>query len=439
MDDEPNALITLVDFLESEGFEVRQAADGLRALGQAAQWPFDILLTDLRMPAMDGMALTRKLRERNGGFSTVLMTAHGTIENAVEAIRDGVDEYMTKPILLDELRVTLNRVLAHRKLHREAERLREQLRQVSAQPNSDFLGGSDVFTDHVALIAQVATCAAPVLIWGENGSGKEMTARMVHSKSRYSEGPFVAVRCRAVAADAVEAEIFGSGSSSEHYLARARGGSLYLDEIESLRPAAQRRLVAYLRSQDETPTTTGSAPLPTVRILAGTDVDLFTSAEEGRFDRALLSRLASVTLHVPALRERKEDIPLLVAHFLDRYMRRDGRGEAALSDRTLGILLAHDWPGNLRELETSIERAVVLAQGREIEPHHLTEELGRADGVRDTVPSIPGASLSDVERYVILKTLETTGGSTGKAAKLLGISARKIQYRLNEYSQGRPE
>ncbi len=431
VDDEPSARAPIAEFLREEGHEVRLAADGFKALGQLSGWVPDLLLSDLRMPGMDGISLMKKMRERVPSMATIVMTAHGTIENAVQAMHDGAEEYLTKPIHLGQLLLVIDRVLNHRQLQAETARLREQLRQGSPASSSGLVGESRPFRDLLQLVRQIAPSRASVLITGEPGTGKELVAQATHRWSGRRDMAFVPVKCKAVTPDALESELFGTSSDPDCFLARASGGTLYLDEIAGLSAPAQLRLFEFL--QDDNP----DDDAHDVRVIAGTDHDLRVEVESGTFREDLYYRLGVINLRVPSLKERQADIPLLAAHFLGKYSQANGRNAMSLSERAMGVLLAHGWPGNIRELENSIERAIVMAQGRQIEPRDLPQEIRQGRRPGDGMPSVPGSTLDEIERYVILTTLEHTGGSTSKAARLLGISTRKVQYRLSEYKESR--
>ena len=433
VDDENVARSALSELLRDEGYDVHAAADGFKALGRIESWTPEVVITDLKMPGMDGMELMAKLRERLPGVSVIVMTAFGSVEGAVAAMQAGADDFLTKPIQLNHLLIVLARVLDHRRVRREADRLRSALETQQASDQAGLVGRSKAFRETVELGRQVAGSDASIMIVGEAGTGKKRMAAAIHGWSRRAAGPFVTVNC-AMAEDALDAELFGRpAGSAEGCLAQARGGTLFLDDVGSMPPAIQVKLRQYLYDRWDV----GTAEAPPVRVISAA-TDLQHEVATGRFREDLYYRLNVVTLRLPALRERREDILQLANHFLRTYVRKAAKGIDGFTDRALGVLFNFDWPGNIRQLETCVQRAVALCGESEIQPRHFPQELLGGGHGGDTVPRIPGSSLRDIERYAILRTLEHVGGSTSKAARILGISPRKIQYRLNEYRDADP-
>ncbi len=427
VDDESAARSALAELLRDEGYAVRTAGDGFKALGQLEQWTPDVMLTDVQMPGMGGIELMGKVRERCPSVGVVVMTAFGSVENAVTAMHAGADDYLTKPLHLPELLLVLERLLERQALRQENERLRDALKTTSAD-EVGWVGSSKASRELMGLVQQVSGSDASVLILGQSGVGKELVARAVHHWSSRREGPFVVVPCGALVDEVLQAELFGDDTTPGR-LSEASGGTLFLDDVDALPPAAQARLMSVLES---------SSSVDGVRMVAASSRDLHREAAEGRFRDDLFYRLNVITLRVPTLAERREDIPLLATTFLGRHSVKNRKYIRGFSDRALGVLLAFDWPGNVRQLEASVERAVVLCRGREIEPRDLPRELMQSQRVGDEVPKVPGSTMAQLERYAILKTLEHVGGSTRRAAEILGISTRKIQYRLNEYRENDP-
>lgn len=447
VDDETAARSALTELLREEGYEVQSAGDGFKALGRLEGWRPEIVVTDLKMPGMDGIQLMEKLRERIADVSVVVMTAFGTVESAVEAIQQGADDYLTKPLHLGQLLVVVERVLAHRALRQETERLRDELaRRDGVEHDIDYdnlIGRSRAFREMMSLVEQVAGSDASVLLVGENGTGKESVALQLHELSPRGSGPFVPVHCASMGEEMLERELFGyeagafSGAVERHEgrLVQAAGGTLFLDEVADLPTATQAKLLrAVQEGTIERVGGTESVSID-VRLVAASDRELHDEVQAGAFREDLFYRLNVICVRVPTLRERRDDIPLLAMHFLKRHNRANGKGLSGFTERALGVLLNFDWPGNITQLENCIERAVVLARGEEIEPRELPRELMTSGRGGDELPSVPGASLRELERFAILKTLEHVGGSTSKAARILGISPRKIQYRLNEYRE----
>ena len=437
VDDESSARSALSELLREEGYEVQSAADGYKALGRVDQWEPDVVITDVKMPALGGIELMTKLREQYPDVAVIVMTAFGSVEGAVEAIQLGADDYLSKPVHLPQLLMVLRRVLKHRALQRETRRLRSALAEHRPPDvRAGVVGQAKAFRDVLDLAHQVADSPASVTILGEGGTGKQYLARLIHQWSGRS-GPFVTVKCSAFSEVAFERELFGvrEGDSvlREGLLLQANGGTLLLTDIDELPLAVQARLLRFLQEKSFTRVGDTERLTADVRVLASASNELESEVKAGNFREDLFYRLNVVSLRAPSLRERRDDIPLLAMHFLKHFARQAHKPLAGFSERAIGVLLAFDWPGNIRQLENCIERAVVMARGAEVEPRDLPRELMTKMRGDDAAPVIPGASLREIERYAILRTLEHVGGSTSKAAKILGISPRKIQYRLNEY------
>lgn len=439
VDDESSARSALSELLREEGYEVQSAADGYKALGRVDGWEPDVVITDVKMPALGGIELMTKLRERMPEIAVVVMTAYGSVEGAVEAMHLGADDYLSKPVHLPQLLVVLRRVLAHRALQKEARSLRSALAaREGGEPSAGVVGQAKALRDLLDLARQVADSPVSVLIAGESGTGKQFLARLLHQWSGRRGGPVVSVKCGALG-DVVtcERELFGFKDGDtvlrEGRLREADGGTLVLLDVEELPLTVQARLLRYLQDHRFERVGDGVALASDARVVASTSKDLERLVKAGRFREDLYYRLGVVSLRTPSLRERRDDIPLLAMHFLRRSAARARKQVLGFSERALGVMLGGDWPGNIRQLENCVERAVVMCRGPEIEPRDLPRELMTRTRGDDAAPVIPGASLRELERYAILRTLEHVGGSTSKAAKILGISPRKIQYRLNEY------
>lgn len=438
VDDESSARSALSELLREEGYEVQSAADGYKALGRVDGWEPDVVITDVKMPALGGLELMTKLRERLPDIAVVVMTAYGSVEGAVEAMHLGADDYLSKPVHLPQLLVVLRRVLAHRALQQEARSLRSALAAREDGDSSGVVGQAKALRDLLDLARQVADSPVSVLIAGESGTGKQFLARLLHQWSGRRTGPLVTIKCGAIG-DAVscERELFGYKEGGtllrEARLKEADGGTLVLLDVDELPLNVQARLLRFLQEHRFERIGDGEVIGADARVVASTSKDLERLVKAGRFREDLYYRLGVVSLRTPSLRERRDDIPLLAMHFLRRSAARARKQVVGFSERALGVMLGGDWPGNIRQLENCVERAVVMCRGAEIEPRDLPRELMARMRGDDAAPVIPGASLRELERYAILRTLEHVGGSTSKAAKILGISPRKIQYRLNEY------
>ena len=444
VDDEDNARRAIVTILGEEGYEVAEAPNGADALARIAEFSPAVVLSDVRMPQLDGISLLRKAREQGSDATFVMMTAFASVETAVEAMRAGADNYLVKPLDADAVLVILTKALEKRSLLREAESLRDQVRQRARFHN--IIGDSPQLQGVYDVIRRAAGTRATVLILGESGTGKELIAQALHQESPRKDKAFVRVHCAALSESLLESELFGHEKGSftgavarkEGRFELADGGTLFLDEIGEISPAVQVKLLRVLQ-QREFERVGGTQTLKVdVRIVAATHRDLAAEVKAGRFREDLFYRLNVVAVTLPPLRERKSDIPELVNHFLEKYGDNYGKQVKGLAPGTLQALLAHDWPGNIRELENAIERAVVLAQGSELTTDDLPPVLRGPRPLGSTSNNlIPGASLAIIEREAILRTLEMVQGSTSRAAEILGISVRKIQYRLKEYSAGK--
>jgi len=442
VDDEANARTALAELLRDEGYAVETAGDGFKALGKVAEFEPDIVLTDLKMPGMDGLELLRKLRAEDEERVVVVMTAFGAIETAVMAMKEGAADYLAKPINVTELTLVLKRELERLRLRREAGLLRARLAERYSFQN--IIGSAPPMQDIFKTVVQVATARASVLITGESGTGKELIAAAIHERSPRARGPFVKLHCAALAETILESELFGHERGSftgaagrrEGRFSQANGGTLFLDEIGDISAAVQVKLLRFLQEHEFERVGGNETVKVDVRVIAATNRDLKAEVAAGRFREDLYYRLNVINLEMPALRDRPSDVPLLAMHFLRKYATENGKTIEAFSDGALAQLAAYRWPGNVRELENVVERAVVLCNAQQITPSDLPQHLvphAAGGGIQ-----IPGATLDEIERYAITKALEAAGGSTSKAAEMLGISVRKIQYKLHEY-QGAPK
>jgi DNA-binding NtrC family response regulator len=448
VDDEDNARRAISTILGEEGYEVAEAANGEEALSRLAEFSPAAVLTDVRMPKMDGLTFLKKAREQGSDATFIIMTAFGSVETAVEAMRAGAENYLLKPLDANALLVVLGKALEKRALSREAETLREQVRQRTRFHN--IIGESPLLQAVYDMVRRAASTRATVLILGESGTGKELIAQAIHQESQRRDKPFIKVHCAALSENLLESELFGHEKGAftgamarrEGRFELADGGTLFLDEIGEISPSVQVKLLRVLQ-QREFERVGGTQTLKVdVRIVAATHRDLTAEVKAGKFREDLYYRLNVVAVTLPPLRERKSDVPALVNHFLEKYSDSYGKDVRGLAPGTLQALLSYDWPGNIRELENAIERAVVLAPGSELTTDDLPPVL-RGPRPNGSSPSslIPGATLAQIEREAILRTLEMVGGSTTRAAEILGISVRKVQYRLKEYgaaTNGKP-
>jgi two-component system, NtrC family, response regulator len=449
IDDEVNAAAALETLLKEDGYEVARAHDARSGLSLLEKTEPDVVLTDLRMPGMDGIELLAKIKEIRPETMVILMTAYGTVKTAVKAMKLGAEDYLSKPIDVEELEVVLQKALDRKGLVEEARSLRERLEHKYRLDN--LVGESPEMLSVFKTIRQVAPSSASVLLLGESGTGKELFAQALHQNSPRRNKPFIKVACAALPETLLESELFGheKGSFTGAVYTRAGrfeaadGGTLFLDEIGDITPTVQVKLLRFLEEREFERVGGNKTFKVDVRIVAATHRDLKKKLEEGTFREDLFYRLNVIEIHIPPVRERPGDIPLLAHHFLRKYADANGKDIKVISDDVLALLLAHDWPGNVRELENAMERAVVLTSEGVLTPSHFPT-LRRAAGADAPKPAagmaalgvrIPGSTLADLEREAILRTLEAVGGSTSKAAAILDISARKIQYKLKEYQQ----
>jgi two-component system NtrC family response regulator/two-component system response regulator HydG len=446
IDDEVNAASALETLLRDDGYEVGRAHEASTGLLLLERMEPDVVLTDLRMPGMDGLEFLKKIKEIRPETLVILMTAFGTVKTAVKAMRLGAEDYLSKPIDVEELELILRRALEKKRLVEEARMLRERLDYKYNMDN--LVGESPEMLAAFKTIRQVAPSSSSVLLLGESGTGKELFAQALHQNSGRRNKPFVKVACASLPETLLESELFGheKGSFTGATYSRAGrfeiadGGTLFLDEIGDVSPTVQVKLLRFLEEREFERVGGNKTYRVDVRIVAATHRDLKKKLEEGSLREDLYYRLNVIEVSIPPLRERVGDIPLLAQHFLKKYATMNGKDIEGFSDQALGLMLHHRWPGNVRELENAVERAVVLSNEKILDvvhfPHlsHTVSEVPGAPGHPSGV-TIPGSSMAEIEKEAILRTLESVGGSTSRAAEVLGISPRKIQYRLKEYHQ----
>jgi DNA-binding NtrC family response regulator len=438
VDDEANARAALSEILRDEGYATETAADGFKALGKLEEFAPDVVLTDLKMPGLDGIAFMEKAKSASPQTVFVVMTAFGSITSAVSAIKKGADNYLTKPLDYEALSAVVDRAMDKAKLLQETQALRERLRERNAFGH--IVSEDPKMRAVLDLVAQVGPSKASVLITGESGTGKELIAEALCAASPRANGPFVRLHCAALAESLLESELFGHEKGAftgavarrEGRFKQADGGTLFLDEIGEIPQGTQVKLLRFLQEKSFERVGGNETLKVDVRLIAATNRDLKAEIKKGAFREDLYYRLNVIAIELPPLRDRRADIGPLASFFLGRYATENGRSIEGISERALKVLSSYDWPGNVRELENVIERAVVLCDAPQIDVRHLPPALApkQAEGP----PPIPGSTIQDLERYAILRTLEACGGSTSKAANILGVSPRKIQYKLHEYS-----
>ncbi len=445
IDDDSTVRDLLGDFLGSEGYRVKLARDGTEGLERLKEEVFDIVLLDLVMPGMGGMEVLREAKEGpNADVPCIIITAHGTVKNAVEAMKLGAFDYVTKPFRLDEVALIIERALEVSRIKKENVRLRKELER-----RYEFHGliGSSLEMQRVyGMIEKIADTDSTVLITGESGTGKELVARILHYNSSRSIKNFVPLNCAAIPKDLLESELFGhekgafTGAVSTRIgrFELANGGTLFLDEIGELDPSLQVKLLRVLQEKEFERVGSTKTLKVDVRIIAATNRELETLAREGRFREDLYYRLNVITINLPPLRQRREDIPLLVEHFLKKLSKEKRKPPPRISKEMMDALIRYDWPGNVRELENLIERLIILHAGEDVTMADLPRRFH--GGVPSSRPvaveaGSPGAgirlgpegidlngAISEIERALILQALEMTGGVKSKAASLLGLN-----------------
>jgi two-component system, NtrC family, response regulator HydG len=440
VDDEPTARQGLEKLLRRKGFRVQTEADGEAALRAAAEFAPDVVVTDLRMPKMDGLELLKALRAQDRDVPVIVATAFGEVASAVAAMRAGADDYLTKPLEIDELVLAIERALERRALRSEAENLRRQLRERDGSGLQNMLGASGPMQSVYQVAQQVAGSKATVLLTGESGTGKGELARAIHALSPRVKAPFVTLHCAALAESLLETELFGhergafTGADRKRVgrFEQAQGGTVFLDEIGEVSPAIQVKLLRVLQERSFERVGSGETIKVDVRLVAATNRDLAQAVREGKFREDLYYRLNVVHIEMPPLRLRGRDSLLLAEHFLKRFVEENHARIKGFTERARHKILQHRWPGNVRELENAIERAVVLCKGHVIDVEDLPFE-GAPDvqgGVR-----IPGSTMAEIERHAILSTVDAVEGSTSRAAEILDLSVRTVQYRMHTYGR----
>lgn len=438
VDDEEANRLALERIGSREGWEVSLAASAQQALQLLREQEVGVLITDLKMPGMDGMALLRLCRQLAPDTQVIVVTAYGTVERAVEAMKEGAADFVTKPLRRADVVAGVTRALERYRLLSENHRLREQL---AKGPSDEVVGQSPALLGLLEEARQVAPSLATVMITGESGTGKGLLARWLHRHSNRAAQRLVTINCGAIPENLLESELFGYESGAftgatakkEGRFDLAAGGTLFLDEVTEMSPALQVKLLRVLQD-GEYERVGGTRTLQTdVRIIAGTNRDPEQAMAEGRLRMDLFYRLNVIRLHVPPLRERREDILLLVRHLLVRHSKRNNKEIHGITPEALSMLERYHWPGNVRELENAVERAVVLCRSDVLGPLDLPASVRAAAGSEDNLSFAVGTPLRDVERRMIEATLKACGGDRSRAASLLGIAPRTIQRREAEW------
>ncbi len=441
VDDDVSQTDSLVILLRREGYRAEGVYAADQAMSFLRQHEVDLVISDLKLGEKDGIWLTKNVREHFPETVVLVLTAYGTIETAVEAVKAGAFDYILKPVQLDQFKIVLDRALEWGHMRRKVRELEDRLRESKSQPR--FLGNSLAIARVLQLVDRIACADSSVLIYGESGTGKEIIAEMIHRKSARRDHPLVIVNCGALPETLQESELFGhirgaftgAHKDKKGLLAEADGGTLFLDEVGELSAAAQVKLLRFLENGECRRVGDTRTDKLDVRILAATNQDLARQVQASQFRADLYYRLNVIPISVPPLREIKEDIPLMARVFLEEFSAKLAKEPPRLSEECLRLLLEHSWPGNVRELRNLMERAVVVDQDGNITMSDLPEHLHSPGSVALEIGLRHKLSLKEVERLYILSTLEECAGSRKKAGQILGITKATLWRKLNAYAK----
>jgi two-component system response regulator HydG len=446
VDDDKSHRFMLKSMFTEWGWNVEEADDGTTAVAAVEEHSYDAILMDVRMAKMDGMEALKKIHEFNPAIPVVIMTAYSSVDSAVEAIKIGAHDYLTKPLDFERLRLTMARALDHRQVVEEKEGAKSLKREEI--DTTGIVGKSPVMQELLEMISFVAPTEATVLITGESGTGKELMASALHLNSARKSGPFIKVNCAALVENLLESELFGHEKGAftgadrrrDGKFVQANHGTLFLDEIGETSPGMQVKLLRVLQEHELQRVGGQDVVEVNVRLLAATNRILEDEVKAGRFREDLYYRLNVVSLHVPSLKERREDIPLLVEHFLEVYGAKNNRKISGITPGCMDILLHYPWPGNVRELENAMERGVILMRGDYLDEESLPLSIKKwaqqeSGDIREGVEGLP-SSLEEAEKLVILKTLDEVDGNKSEAARRLGITRKTLLSKLNKYESG---
>ncbi len=440
VEDEEGMREFLKILLGKERYEVVTCASGTEALEKFNEENFHVVITDIKMPGMDGIEVLDAIKKIDPSVPVIIMTGHASMESAIAAVNKGAFAYLLKQARNDEIRQLVKKAIEVRTLKRENRFLKQELRRRLSERK--IVGKSERMRKVFELIDKVAQTDSTILIFGESGTGKELVAREIHCRSNRASGPFVSINCGALPESLLESELFGHVRGSftgavrdkEGMFAVAKGGTFFLDEVGETTPAIQVKLLRVLQEREIIPVG-GVKPIKVdVRLIAATNSDLERQVKEGNFRADLFYRLNVIPVHIPPLRERRDDIPLLVDHFLKIYCKATGKPLKTISPEAFEVLMRYDWPGNVRELENVLERAIVLQEGHVIKPEDLPEKLrSTSPGSKTSVITSSNLTLEELEREYMLKVLEETGWHKKRAAAILGINTSTLYRKLQRY------
>ena len=440
VEDDAAARVGLEQLVKSWGFTADSAGDGEEALEKVTSFRPAIVISDLVMPRMDGLGLLRALQQQGADVTTLLLTAQGTVETAVEAMKEGAYDYLTKPVDIQRLKILLDKIVERLETVREVKALRRQLREQGTF--GSLIGNSPEMRKIYQIIEQAAPTGASVLITGESGTGKELVAQTIHQLSPRTQHPFVAINCAAIPETLLESEIFGHEKGAFTGAAERRQGcfeladrgTLFLDEIGEMTPATQVKLLRVLQERRFRRLGGRTEQSVDVRVIAATNVDPVEAVKQGKLREDLFYRLNVFAFRLPPLRERKEDLPLLVQAFINEFNQRNQKNVVGVDHQAMRMLEHYAWPGNVRELRNVIERATILCGGSFIEPKHLPPVLAEEPPPQHQpqLALAPGTTVEEAERRLILMTLEHTRDNKTRAAEILGISLKTLHNKLNK-------
>ncbi|MHB8091568.1 MAG: sigma-54-dependent transcriptional regulator [Syntrophales bacterium] len=441
VDDEASHRMMLRAVLREDGYAVTEASDGTEAVAAVAKEAFDVILLDIRMTAMDGIEALAEIRKISPHVPVLIMTAYASVKTAVEALKAGAFDYLMKPLDIDELKILIGKALDHYHLREENIMLKERLGD--RFDFSRIIARSAKMRGLVDTLSLVAPSDATVLIMGESGTGKEVVANAIHHNSLRAGQAFIKVSCAALPETLLESELFGHEKGAftgamarrEGRFQLADGGTIFLDEIGEMSTAVQTKLLRVLQEKEFQPLGSNRTVKVDIRVIAATNRELEAEVKSGRFREDLYYRLNVVPIMLPPLRERKEDIPPLAEHFLSLYCSKSGKALKGIAGKAMDLLVRYDWPGNIRELENCIERAVIMAREAAIIPADfplVIQMLSPAEG-KEFLDTSSGFCISEMEKALIIKTLADMGGNRTRAAKSLGINRRTLQNKLKEY------
>lgn len=441
VDDEKNIRDGLSASLEIDGFDTFTAEDGKDALNRLTKESIDLVISDLKMPKMSGSELLKSIAAKYPTIPVIMLTGHGTVENAVVAMRDGAYDFITKPVNLDHLTLLVNRALSKRKLVDEHRYLQEEIKRIESKTKiSKLIGKSNSMVKLQELINQVADSKASVIITGESGVGKEVVANALHELSNRAEKPMVNVHCAALSESLLESELFGhekgafTGANSQKRgrFELADKGTIFLDEIGEINASTQIKLLRVLQERSFERVGGEEVLDVDVRVITATNRDLKEEIKQGNFREDLYYRLNVVNIHIPPLRERKEDIPLLVNAFMDEFSRDNGKDITGIETKALRKLTSYSWPGNIRELRNTVESAVVFASGDMITVDDLPPSIGSNSDMESIVIPL-GSTLAEAEKIIISETLRSEKSNKSRTSEVLGIGRKTLHRKIHDY------